>query len=78
MPAAGTGRLYSWVRVHQAFSPEWADEVPYVIATVELDEGCRMLARLEGVDEPRIGGRLVVRFVRHQDWCEPRFGEATP
>jgi uncharacterized OB-fold protein len=76
--AAGTGRLYSWVTVQQAFSPDFTDEVPYTIATVELDEGCRLLARLESVAEPRIDARLAVCFVHHEGWSEARFTELFP
>lgn len=72
--AAGTGALYSWIVVHRAFSPEFADDVPYAVATVELDEGARVLARLECGDvEPRIGMRLRLRLARHERWTEPRF-----
>ena len=74
--AAGTGRLYSWITVHQAFSPDFADEVPYTIATVTLDEGCRMLARLLDVDHPRMDAPLCVRFVHHEGFSEARFSEA--
>ena len=73
--AAGTGHLYSWITVHHAFSEEWTDELPYAIATVQLDEGCRMLARLHGIAEPAIDMPLRVRFVHHDGWSEARFGE---
>jgi uncharacterized OB-fold protein len=76
--ASGTGRLYSWVTVVQAVSPEFADEVPYTVATVELDEGCRVLARLENVAEPHMDARLAVCFVHHEGWSEARFTELDP
>jgi len=75
--AAGTGRLYSWVTIHQAFSPDFGEETPYTIATVELDEGCRVLARLQGDFAPHIDARLAVRFVHHPDWTEARFAETS-
>ena len=76
--AAGTGRLYSWVTVHQAFSPDFADDTPYTIATVELDEGCRVLARLEDTPAPKVDLRLAVRYVHHPAWSEARFAEISP
>ncbi|WP_019634047.1 Zn-ribbon domain-containing OB-fold protein [Actinomadura atramentaria] len=35
----GTGRVYSWVVNHRAFLPGLADEVPYTVVLVRLDEG---------------------------------------
>lgn len=71
--SAGRGRLYAWIRVHQAFAPELEVEVPYVVATVELEEGVRLVARLEDGVEPEIDAALAVRFVHHPDWSEARF-----
>ena len=36
--AAGTGRIYTWTRVHQAPSPHFAGDVPYVLVVVQLDD----------------------------------------
>ena len=48
MDASGRGRIHSYTVVHRA-SPEYRDEVPYVVALVELDEGVRMMTRLVDV-----------------------------
>jgi len=40
---AGTGEVYSWVVAHRPFNPSLADEVPYTIAYVRLDEDERVL-----------------------------------
>jgi uncharacterized OB-fold protein len=72
--AAGTGVIYSWVVVHRAFDPAFAAEVPYTIATVTLDEGPRVIGRLEGA--PRFGGRVAARYVDHGAWTELRFADA--
>ena len=46
---AGTGKIYSYSRVH--VSPEqFKSIVPYYLAIVELDSGPRMLARLQTSD----------------------------
>ena len=45
--ATGTGRVYSWITVHRAFDERWAADVPYTLAAVELDEGCRVFARVD-------------------------------
>jgi len=46
--ASGLGKVYSWVVVHKAFDPVFANDVPYVILTVDLDEGARVVGRLLG------------------------------
>lgn len=75
---SGTGVVYSWVVVHQALTPSFADEVPYVIATVALDVGCRMFGRLELPDGSvptavSLDQRVAPRFVAHDGWTELRF-----
>lgn len=47
--AAGTGRVYSWVTVRTAMTPDLAADVPYAVAVVQLDEGCRVLGRLRDI-----------------------------
>lgn len=47
--ASGKGRLYSYVINHVA-APGYADEVPYVIAIIQLEEGPRVMANLLNVD----------------------------
>ena len=47
--ASGRGRIHSYTVVHRA-PPEYRDEVPYVVALVELDEGVRMMTRLIDVE----------------------------
>ena len=63
-PLAGRGEVYSYTVCHQAFHPYFADTVPYVLATVELEEGIRMLAFLPDLDPAaiRIGMPLEVCF----------------
>ena len=43
-PACATGRLYSWSTVHVSASRP----VPYTLGYVDLDDGLRVLALLEG------------------------------
>jgi uncharacterized OB-fold protein len=44
--ASGRGTLYSWVVIQRALHPEFARDVPYTIALVELEEGPRLFGRL--------------------------------
>jgi len=61
---SGRGRIYSYTVAHRAFHPAWKPFVPYVIATIELDEGLRMVCDLLDLDPDRveIGQRVEVRF----------------
>lgn len=70
---AGTGYVYSWVRVDRALTPTMAGEVPYCIATVDLDGGGRIQGRLDPPGAARIGGRVRPVFADHADWTELRF-----
>ena len=55
--ASGRGRVYSWVVVNRALSPAFADDEPYTILAVDLDEGARMFGRLVGsVAVPLVAG----------------------
>ena len=47
---SGRGEIYSYSVSHRAFHPAWQNETPYVIATIELEEGIRMVTDLLGVD----------------------------
>lgn len=49
--ASGRGRVHSWTVAHHAYHPAFKGEVPYVLVTVDLEEGVRQMGRLEG-DKP--------------------------
>jgi uncharacterized protein len=72
---AGTGTIHSFSVAHQAFHPDWAGRIPYAVATVELDEGIRMLSDMdEDPDEVVIGRRVSVFFEEAGDGITlPRF-----
>jgi uncharacterized OB-fold protein len=63
-PASGRGRISTWTRVHKAWFPTFADEVPYTVVQVELDEGPRLTSHLLGARDPDIavGARVEVVF----------------
>lgn len=49
VPVSGRGTVFSWVVMHQANHPGFAAEVPYVVASIELAEGVRLVAQLTGI-----------------------------
>ena len=70
----GTGTVYSWITVRRPLDPAFADEVPYTLAAVDLDDGPRIVGRLEDVAQPHIGMEVTARFHDHDGWTELRFG----
>ncbi len=46
--ASGRGRIFSWIVVrHPVPKDIYADKVPYMVALILLDEGCRMVSNIE-------------------------------
>lgn len=62
--AAGSGTVYATTVVRRAPSPAFADDVPYVVALVELDEGPRLMANVVdcAVDDVVIGMPVTVVY----------------
>lgn len=70
----GGGRIYSWVVAHRAVGNLVEADLPYTIATIELDVGCRMLGRVIG--DPRrlaVDVRVCPHFIDHPAWTELAF-----
>lgn len=64
-PSSGRGKVRSWSVVRFPLSAAFADEAPYVVALVELDEGPTLMAGIRcSVDEARIGLPVEVEFER--------------
>ena len=73
--ASGKGTIYSYTVAHQAFGP-FAEDIPFIVALIELDEGVRMMSRL--LDAPRervtIGAPVEVTFEKvEEDLTLPYF-----
>jgi uncharacterized protein len=62
-PACGRGRISTWTRVHKAWFPAFAAEVPYAVVQVELDEGPRLTSQLLGAREMDIAVNAQVEVV---------------
>jgi uncharacterized OB-fold protein len=72
----GRGRVVTYSIVHQAPFESYADDAPYVLAVIRLDEGPQMMTNLVGIDpsmvaidmavevtfETRTGGFAVPQF----------------
>ena len=59
-PSVGRGVVHTWTVVRQNRMPPFEDELPYVVAMIELPEGVRMMGNLTGcdVEQVRIGMRV--------------------
>jgi hypothetical protein len=71
--SAGRGVVYAFVTAHVAVSPGYGAELPYTVATVELEEGPRLLGRVESLLPLAIGAVVVARFMDHPTWTELYF-----
>ena len=67
--ASGTGRVLSFTIVRRPVSKAYADETPYVVALIKLDEGPCMMSNIVeyDVDSVKIDMRVEVLF---EDWNE--------
>jgi uncharacterized OB-fold protein len=77
--SAGRGAVHSFVVHHHPPVPGF--EPPFVVALVELDEGTRLVANLDGVapEAVVVGLPVAVEFVRvpgEDGWTLPRFRPA--
>ncbi|WP_370269359.1 Zn-ribbon domain-containing OB-fold protein [Nioella sp.] len=66
---SGRGEVHTFTIARRPAGPAFADDVPYVVALIELEEGPRMMSRIQ-TDDPesvRIGARVEVTFVKATD-----------
>jgi uncharacterized OB-fold protein len=63
-PISGKGSVYSFIIVHQRYDPSFADDLPYNVAVVELDEGPRLVSNIVGIPngEIRVGMPLAITY----------------
>lgn len=68
-PVSGRGVIHSYTIAHQAFHAHWADKTPYVSATIELEEGVRLVDDMLDLDPEavKIGLPVEVYFEKMSD-----------
>lgn len=61
---SGNGEIYSFTIARKPAGLVYAEDVPYIIAMIALDEGPRMLTNLvvDDVEAVQIGDRVAVKF----------------
>ena len=60
---SGKGKIYSFVTYHRVYRPAFAQDVPYVVALIELDEGPRLLSNIIGVSPDEVACEMKVEVV---------------
>jgi uncharacterized protein len=61
---APSGTVWSFVVYHRAFARELAEQIPYTVAMIELDDGPYMIGRLTRDGKPPVvGARARAEFV---------------
>jgi uncharacterized OB-fold protein len=61
--AAGLGTVHSFTVCHRAGAPGFEQDVPYVVALVELDEGVRLVSNIVSVPPASVRIGMPVRAV---------------
>lgn len=61
---SGRGTVYSYTIARRPTAPQWAQDVPYVVAIVELEEGPHLTTNVVGCppDEVRVGMPVVASY----------------
>lgn len=77
---SGRGSIYAFTILRQAFLPDFAENLPYAIALVELDDapGVRLMTNIveADVDQLSVGDPLEVVFEPRGDGAVPQFRPA--
>jgi uncharacterized OB-fold protein len=60
--ASGRGTVFSWIVVrHPTPKDIYADDVPYAVGLITLEEGCRITGNIVGIDVDLITAGMPVR-----------------
>ena len=62
---SGRGTIYTFTIVHQAFVPDLAEQLPYVVAVVDLEggEGARLVTNVVDIDPTAVRIGMAVEVV---------------
>jgi hypothetical protein len=62
-PVSGRGKIFSYVIYHRVYHPGFAEDVPYAVAVISLDEGPRLLSNIVGVPPDQLTCDMPVEVV---------------
>lgn len=71
----GLGRVYTFSIVRLSYHPFFKQQLPYVVAWIDLDEGPRILSNVVGcdADDVKIGAEVKLEWEVHEDLNIPLF-----
>lgn len=81
VPLSGRGEVYSYIVFHQVYNQNFAEDVPYNVALVQLEEGPRMFSNIVETpnDQVKVGDRVEAVFDKVTDAITiPRFRLRNP
>lgn len=61
--SSGKGTLYSYTIAHRAGGPGYQEDVPYIVALIELDEGVRLMSTVVNCERSELACDLRVEVV---------------
>ena len=66
---SGRGKIYSFTEVYAAAGPSFKEETPYIVASIELEEGARIISNIINAnkEEILIGKRVKVKFDKQSE-----------
>jgi uncharacterized OB-fold protein len=76
---SGAGKVFSFVTYQRLYNKGWENELPYVVAVIELAEGPRILSTLTGIEPEDVVCDMAVKVVFDdvtQDVTMPQFTPA--
>jgi uncharacterized OB-fold protein len=78
--ANGRGKIFSFAVCHHAYHPAFKNDLPYVVAIVELEEGPHLLTNIIGCNHEALRCEMPVQVI-WEDIAEgvtlPKFGPAS-
>jgi len=73
---SGKGQIYSFTVVHVPAGPAFKEDTPYIVASIELNEGARIISNIltDNIDDISIGDKVSVIFEKQDDdFTIPKF-----
>lgn len=79
-PVSGKGTIYSFIIVYQRYDPSFAQDLPYNVAVVELEEGPRLITNVVGCrnEDLQVGMPVVITYEDvTEEFTLPKFQPAS-
>ena len=73
---SGEGKIYSYTVIHAPAGPAFTEEVPYIVASITLKEGARIVSNIitDNINEISIGDKVKVFFDKQdEEFTIPKF-----